>query len=308
MKPGAYERVRLTIATAAATPGVRSGAFDAVWAALFSSPMNYGQWTGHLPAKGSLVLLRHTEISPPETKDPKSNAVDSTNVCRTTGPLPSTAKRDLVLQPPLPSAVDTGVLLGSLALALITTLIAAAIIFRSTDLFLRGRMGDVTFDFRNSWGANVALGTGILSALTGGAVLSQDQYSSNSTTYLVLASLFTALLPLGAALYGLIRPQVSTGGGATQPQGYVGVYLLSSAIVLWGAFGQLLLLGMILRELALARVMSPEPALLLIFMTKGMIALLIAYAILNALATVKGTSEKPETPAGSTQRPAAAMI
>jgi hypothetical protein len=221
--------------------------------------------------------------------------------------LPSSPKREITLQPPTPSPVDTGVILGSLSLALLTTLIAAAIIFRSTLIYLRGRMGNMTFDFARSWGANVAIGTGLLAMLTGGAVLSQDQYSSNSTTYVVLGSLFAALVPLGAVLYGLIQPQVPT-NGTTEPQGFVSVYLLSSGIVLWGAFGQLLLIGMLLREFELARVLSPIPTDLLILITKGLIVVLMVYAVLNALSTVSAGSERIEANAQATTRPEAKMI
>jgi hypothetical protein len=298
MAPGTYERVRFRLGAAADDAVVTPGLVRTIWTALRSAPMDYGGWTGHLPARGLLILTLH---SPPPDKAARES-------CTPGGPAPATTTRAIALQPPLPSATDTGVLLGALLLALVTTLVAAVIIFRSTDLFLVARMGTVTFDFKNSWGANVAIGAGILAALSSGAILSQDQYSSNSTTYLLMASLFAALVPLGSALYGLIRPPAQPGASPTEPQGYVSVYLLSSGIVLWGALGQLLLLGMILRELALARVLSAEPAAVLIWMTKGLIVVLIGYAILNALTTVRSTSAKgtPDTPPGP--RPAAAML
>lgn len=296
LRPGEYDQVRLSVSPPSSSAGL-PGHWDAVRAALLSTPMDYAEWTGHLPARGTLVLTRHTPLTDPASKDP----------CRIMGAAPSAVRRPFVLQPPLPSSVDTGVLLGSLLLAALTSIVVAGIIATSSDMFLRGRMGDVAFDFKTSWGANVAIGAGIVTALTNGAVLSQDQYSSNSTTYLVLATLFATMVPLGAALYGLIRPPVSVDGG-TERQGYVSVYLLSSGVVLWGAFGQLLLLGMILRELALARVLSQAPAGVLIVVTKGMIALLMVYAFMSAIATIKATSQRATTPGTSTPRPAAQMV
>jgi hypothetical protein len=283
-----------------------------VWAALLSTPMHYGHWSGLLPANGSVVLtLEAINAQAKVDSDAATSPGDAT--CKTNGFQRTSIKRPLVLQPPLPSGVDTGVLFGSAVLALLATLAAGIVIFGSTNIFLAGRMGDVDFDFRNSWGANVTIGVGVLTGLTSGTLLPQDQYSSSSSTYLLLAALFAALVPLGTAVYGLIRPPVTVKSAdpaipdTIQPQGYAGVYLLSSAIVLWGAFGQLLLLGMLLREFVLARALSDEAGELLILATKGLGLILLLYAVLNAINTVKGSSEK--SPAGAqTARPRTTMI
>ena len=168
LKPGEYDCVRLSVALDSSSAD-EPGKWNAVWAGLVSSPMNYAEWTGHLPARGTLVLTLHTPLTDPASKD----------ACRITGAVPATVRRSLVLQPPLPSPVDTAVLLGSLVLALLTTIIAAAIIAASSNMFLRGRMGDVTFDFKGSWGANVAIGAGILAAPTSGTVISPSPLTRN---------------------------------------------------------------------------------------------------------------------------------
>jgi hypothetical protein len=297
MAPGTYDAVVLTIGDPAAKERTERSLWDTVLAALRSEHMDYGTWTGHLPLKGELVLSLHTAADSGNPKGP----------CLPPVSLAGNPRRELRLQPPTPSPVDTGVILGSLALALLATGVAAMIILASKKNFLRGRMGEVTFDFTSSWGANVAIGAGLLSMLTGGTLLSQDQYSSNGTTYVVLGSLFAALVPLGAALYALIRPPVTT-TTATEPQGFVNVYLLSSAIVLWGAIGQLLLIGMILREFQLARILSPVPVGLLIAISKVLIGALMFYAVRNALATVDAASERVAAGANPTARPAATMI
>ncbi len=298
---GAYKSIpfRISANGTGNSNEAQSGWFEAVKAALISDPMNYGSWTSHLPARGWLVLARTTKTG----KTPEC----------TTSLLPDIQK-EMIVEPPLPSSVDTGTVLASLFLSAAVTFVATAIILASRELFLRARMGDVAFDFASSWGANVAVGAGILTALTNGAILSQEKYSSNSTAYLVLAGIFAALVPVGAALYGLIRPTEPLTTGSTQPQGYVSMYLLSSGIVLWGAFGQLLLLGMVLRELTLARILDPVPSLILIVMTKGLIVLLVIYAVVTALETVSYSSEKPskgasgKDPVGATERPQVSMI
>lgn len=265
------------------------GVLGTVWAALRSSSMSDEAWRDHLPAQGKLVAR--------QSKDVREEA--TVTGCTASG-VPSSARRDLILKQPLPSPVDTGVLLASLFLAGAATLLSALIILGSKDVYLRARMGNVTFDFNKSWGTNVAIGAGVLSVL-----ISQTQNASDSKSYLILSGLFLAFVPLGAALYNLIRPP----GTGTQPQGYVGMYLLSSGVVLWGAFGQLLLLGLILKELDLARVMSSEPASTLIFMTKGLILFLVVYAVRTALAAVKESSWKAsEAKSASTPRPSPALI
>ena len=304
IEAGGYARMGIKIKRA---PGDLAGApaatgscmrvFNSAWAALWSSPPDYKAWTTHLPAKGMLVLTRH---APPGKATPEPP-------CNASSAGPTRTPRELVLQPPLPSTVDTGVLLAAFGLALIVTLIAAVAIFLLPDVLVLGRMGEVAFDFRNSWGANVAVGAGVLTALTSGTLLAQDQYSSNSTTYLLLASLFTALVPLGAALYGLLRP-ATAGLNSTPAQGYILVYLLSTAVVLWGAFGQLLLLGMILTELRLARVLAPEPAGLLQALTKGMMVVLAIYAATSAYATVIEGSKGGDARSNDVARPRTAMI
>lgn len=276
VKPGDYKMVRLAIKKQEINKpeDLDFGILKTVQAALLSSPMRYGAWTGYLPARGRLILAPSYV---------KSNVTDE---CKAA---PRRTSRDLSLLLPLPSKVDTGVLIASLFLAVTVTFFAGLIISVSHDSSLRAGLGDMSFNFNSSWGANVAVGAAILTTLTSGAVLAPDQYSSSSKTYLVLAGLFAALVPLGATLYGLIRPSVTSN---SQPRGYAIAYLLSSAVVLWGAFGQLLLLGMLLKELTLARVIASEPADVLIWVTRGLTVILIVYAVITARATVrKGTEE-----------------
>jgi hypothetical protein len=137
------------------------------------------------------------------------------------------------------------------------------------------------FDVNSSWGANLAIGGGLVTGLMTTAILASDRYSSSSASYGVLAALFTALVPLGAALYGLTKPS----SGAHR-DGYVASFLLTTLIVLWGAFGQLLLIGMFFRELDLAGVLSSVSAGLLIFTTKIVILSLAIYAVNGALGTI----------------------
>ena len=296
MAAGEYVHVTMNVGPKV-TAERKACPFADVWAALRSAPMHYGYWTGHLPAAGLLILTRHT---PASTTDTKTGACKPP--AKTSGGSPTRITRPLALQPPLPAGMDAGVLLASLGLALLATLIAAVIIGGSTKA-LFSRMGDVAFDVKTSWGANVAVGGAVVTALMTTATLAPDQYSTNSGTYLVLAGIFAALVPMGATLYGLIRPQAGVAGPSQE--GYVSIYLLSSGLILWGAFGQFLLLGLFFRELGIARVLSPVSAEILIVVTKAMLVFLMGYAVMTALATV----QKATTPVVATAaRPPAAMI
>lgn len=267
IEPGMFDHVSFKIKrkTDPSNPGrVRGteGLLEATTAALFTSKISHGEWTDRLPASGLLVLTRYPQAPQP----PAGKALPREHV-----------PYDLILQPPLPSNVDKGVLVGSLVLTIVATVLAGAIIGASKGSSLRAPINDVSFEFKNSWGTNLAVGGTILNLLTGSTVLSPEKYSSHSTMYLLLAAVFGAFVLLGATLYGLIRPSGSADNGSN-----VGGYLLSSAVVLWGAFGQLLLLGMLLRELELARVLAPASADLLIAMSKGLALIVIVYAVLTA--------------------------
>lgn len=279
---GMYERVSFRIKPARAAARVMCYGLDTpntFVAPLLSCPMSYGDWTGHLPARGFLVLTRPPKAAeagaPANTGATGGAATDEQTGNK--APPPVYAKWSLTLNPPLPSELDTGVLLASLALTVVVTLLAAIIIIGSQSSSLRAPVNNVSFDFGSSWGTNIAVGGSILTLLTGGTMLAREEYASNSMTYLLLASLFTLFVPLGATLYGLLQP-----GRAAGKPGHVIGYLLASAVVLWAAFGQLLLLGMFFRELELARVLAPIAAELLIWMSKGLIVFLIIYAVLTS--------------------------
>lgn len=317
---GAYERrfVRIAPVRAPDARAADSGLFGAMRRALSSSPAPYGDWTGHLPAKGVLILTRYTPPSKSQPKGESGSDKDADDQCRTKAQDARTARRELTLQPPLPSTVDTGIVLAALALAVGATGVAAGVIFvgsrrkpKTSKVSLSSQMDRVAFDFGKSWATNVAVFGAIVTALTNTAILSQDQYSSNATTYVILSGLFPVLLvPLGGMLHGLIRPPSASNAQGQQAQTYVAVYLISTALVLWGAFGQLLVVGMLFRELELARVLAREPSVTLILLSKAAIVMLFVYAVMTALETVNGGNRTTET-TSETARPAlrhAAMI
>jgi hypothetical protein len=280
LSPGEADLFRITIAGTTKSDAA-PGWFGLAWTALRSAPMNYGYWTGHLPSTGILLLTRHSASGDTKSENNVTSCVKGST-------LVSRAVRPLVLEPPLPSGLDTGVLVASLILAAAVALLCAFFVSRSSTNFW-DPMPAAPFDVKNSWAANLAVGGGLITALMTTAILSSDRYSSNSASYGMLAALFAALVPLGAALYGLSRPA----SGAAPGDGYVVSFLGTTLIVLWGAFGQLLLIGMFFRELDLASVLSPVSAGLLIVTTKIVMISLAIYAVIGSLGTIAAGAPEP---------------
>ena len=293
LESGESAQFELTIGGASAV--AHPSDFDDTFAVVFSLPMGNGYWSGHLPASGLFILTRHSPKASVEVKEVKETKDGKEQITRTStcasgyAERPTRVARALALQPPLPSRLDAPVLLVSFFLALAATIVAAWRVWskRTTS------MPAVGFDIKSSWASSLNVGAGLLNGLMVVSILSPAQYSISSTTYVVLAALFAALVPVGSAVNGLIRPTTSN---QTQP-GSVNGFLTSSLIVLWGGFGQLLLLGMFLRELELARVLSPLSAVFLIVVTKIVGFGLFVYSIRAMKDTVDGgRREKQEPP------------
>jgi hypothetical protein len=186
LSPGEADLFRITIAgtTKIDTP---PGWVGLAWTALRSAPMNYGYWTRHLPSTGILLLTRHSASG-------EAKVENSVTSCVKGSTLVSRAVRPLVLEPPLPSGLDTGVVVASLILAAAVALLCAFFVSRSSTNFW-DPMPAAPFDVKNSWAANLAVGGGLIPALMTTAVLSSDRYSVSSASYGLLAALFAALVP-----------------------------------------------------------------------------------------------------------------
>lgn len=145
------------------------------------------------------------------------------------------------------------VLLGSLSLALAIALIVVGRL-RSAGIALSHRMGSPTWSFDQSWGANVALASALLSALLTFTVFPESPHLMARESYLISQTLLAALLAFAPAIYGLFRQDIAILRDASvvvEHQGFVGTFVLSSTVVVWAALGQVITLALLVSELSL---------------------------------------------------------
>lgn len=164
-------------------------------------------------------------------------------------------------------------------------------------------MGGASWSFEQSWGANVTIGAAILTTFLALIAFPSHPRIMEKTSYALLQGIFAALIALAPFVYGLIRKNVqvnANGVAAVDTQGYVITFLLAGWLVLWGAFGQLLTFGLLIREFILSGSLSRS----LGYTIKGLAAflslLLIVYGFRSLYQTAKNLSKGPEpTPPSS---------
>jgi hypothetical protein len=114
---------------------------------------------------------------------------------------------------------------------------------------LKSRMGQPKWDFTQSW-ASIFTGAGVIAT----SILSAQVVGAPSTaSYAAISIMFGALVVMAPLVYNFVRTSQEVPGEcgkkAYQYQGYVGVFLIASAITVWGASGQIVVIGFLLEEL-----------------------------------------------------------
>ena len=149
------------------------------------------------------------------------------------------------------------IVLGALALAL-AVVIARWIVWRpdtSTRPALTQPIGPVNWRFGESWASTLTTFSAFLGAVLAAQVLPVDglYLSSNGFAVLSLVFFFVALLApfVYNATASLTAPGPSGPGSATTPgyEGRVRTFLLATVITLWGALGEVTVIGFIAAEL-----------------------------------------------------------
>lgn len=182
--------------------------------------------------------------------------------------------------------------LGGAAAALVIAALLLASDRREPKVSLLGRMGGATWSFQQSWGSNVTIGAGILSTLVTAIAFPAHPHYMDRNSYTLLQVLFAALVTLAPLVYGLLRPGVQAGGAATAgAQGYVYMFLLAGALVLWAALGQLATLGVLVGEFSKAESLDAWLGLALITLAAGLALLLLAYGIRTLYQTPRLASQ-----------------
>lgn len=143
---------------------------------------------------------------------------------------------------------------GSLALALILVGIRTLTLLNVNGFDLRRRMGPANWDYSSSWASTFTLVGALL-----GTILAQSGVVPEPTHYLpraaygglnVLFAMITVLAPfLYTALSTVERPHSSFGVRQLQYQGFVWCFLLATALTLWAVLGELVTVGILLKEI-----------------------------------------------------------
>jgi hypothetical protein len=194
---------------------------------------------------------------------------------------------------------DTAIL-GAAALSLLSTLLSVLAIRwkRGLKTFktLKTPMGTPTWDFSQSWAANLTVIGGALTALLSFTGLPNQGQFMTKTAYLFLGVLFTAMLVLAPPLFNFLRRPISVAipdpenplnTTGLRFQGFVGGFITATFVLLWGVFGQLITLGLLFAELEASDFISNNSMFLMESVLALLAVALMVYATVSSTATVE---------------------
>ena len=166
-----------------------------------------------------------------------------------------------------------GAVVGSSFVAVLIIGVITAINLVRRGVHLTRAMGVAHWSFDRSWGANVTLGSALLVAVLGLTLFPEQPRFMSKVSYSSLQVLFGALVATAPLVYNLIHRQVEVnenGNTRVVVHGYVIMFLVSGALVLWAALGQIATLWLLVGELehgfAIDSTASRTLRLLLVFL------------------------------------------
>jgi len=208
--------------------------------------------------------------------------------------------RPIQMNPPRPAYATNNAIWGAAAFSLLSTLLSVlAIMWKwglSTFKTLKTPMGTPTWDFSQSWAANLTVIGGALTALLSFTGLPDQGQLMTKTAYLCLGVLFTAMLVLAPPLFNFLRRPISVAipdpenplnTTGLRFQGFVGGFLTATFVLLWGVFGQLITLGILFAELEASDFISNNAMFLLESVLTLLVLALLVYAPVSSTATIK---------------------
>jgi hypothetical protein len=167
--------------------------------------------------------------------------------------------RAIRVPPPMPSVPATVLFWISFACPALVAL-AAVWALKRKGISIKQRMGSPTWSFGDSWGTNIAVGGALLNTLVSFSALPDQTHYLNKISYICLSMIFGAVITVAPSFYALVRTAVTIpgpgGSSAIQYQGYVGFFALASAVIAWGAIGQVVTVALLFLELWTARTIS----------------------------------------------------
>ena len=165
------------------------------------------------------------------------------------------------------------------------------------------RMGSATWNFGQSWGANVAIAGGLLGIFLT-TLAFPEQTSLDRSSYTMLQALFAGIIALAPPVYSLIRTDVQaktpSGLAITDSQGCVIMFLLASGLVLWGAIGQVVMLAKLVQEYVAAGTLNNAIGTALCVLAACLAILLVVYGLRSMYQTAKELSATPSAPPAGT--------
>jgi hypothetical protein len=143
-----------------------------------------------------------------------------------------------------------------LGLPLYGALVAGGLYLVTSALWLRKwldkSMGGPQWGFGTSFATNFTVGTGLLSLILGGSVITDALHYLTKTHYLLLSLVFAALLLIAPALFTFFSKQQkfpsSSGPPVVAAVGWVWLYILTSTLMLGAVVGQLITVGLVMAE------------------------------------------------------------
>lgn len=200
--------------------------------------------------------------------------------------------RAIKVMPPLPSPLSDALFGGSFVVAALVALGAGLALARK-GFSVRRRMGLPSWSFGDSWGSNIAVGGAILTQVLALLLPDQTRYL-NKTAYSGLSLVFGILILAAPTLYSLARKPVVPPPTPPVYHGFVGVFIVASGVILWGALGQLATVAFVLMELSAARQLGALPACALVGVV-GLLVIVLAWYGARTIYTVPQAQAVPET-------------
>jgi hypothetical protein len=144
---------------------------------------------------------------------------------------------------------------------------------------LTSRLGPANWDFSKSWGSNITVLGALLGTLLASGAL-PDPPSIPKPTYAGLNVLFGVLVLVAPLVYTATQSPVevhmTNPNKEPQYQGYVGSFLVSSAVTIWAVVGELITVALLFREIERAKSL-PTGSLWLLYFLVAVAGILLAF-------------------------------
>ena len=137
------------------------------------------------------------------------------------------------------------ILFGSL---LFGAALAAIRFFTLKGVHLKNEVGAVGFDFSTGFASTAMLAAALLGTIISAGVLPDVTEHLSKDGYAALNVIFGALIAVATLVYAAVQKQ-SVEDGETRLHGYVGWFLIASAMIGWAAAGELATLWFLVEDL-----------------------------------------------------------